>query len=203
MNTWISQLINHFGYFAITALIALENIFPPLPSEVILALSGFLTLKTKLTLLGTILSATVGSLLGALLLYFIGYQVDEKRLSQFLTNPVLKKLGFKANDAQKAIDWFQRLGKKAVLIGRCIPIVRSLISLPAGSAHMPLGQFVVLTTLGSTVWNSILVLLGAYAGQNWAFIVTLFEDYTIVVLIIGIILLGLFIYRWYQTRLKK
>ncbi len=156
MTIWLTHFIENFGYLAIILLIAVENIFPPIPSEVILTLGGFLVSGTKLTLIGVILASTLGSIIGAIILFSISRNLTLPRLEKLLETKLFKLLGFKKDDAQKAIDWFDKHGIGAIFYGRCIPVVRSLISIPAGIAHVGWTKFLVLTTLGSLVWNSVL-----------------------------------------------
>ena len=132
MQNVILDMVNRFGYVGVLILIAVENVFPPIPSEVILTFGGFLTTCTRLHPAGVVLSSTAGSLLGALVLYGAGTLVSPESLSELLDSRPMKFLGFHAEDAWKTITWFQKKGQRAVLFGRCIPIIRSLISVPAG-----------------------------------------------------------------------
>lgn len=203
MVVWLTNFIEHFGYLALLLLIAIENIFPPIPSEIILTLSGFLATKTSLTIIGIIIFSTLGSLLGAIILFSISRNLTLLRLEAILNTSFCKLLGFKKEDAQKAINWFDKYGSGAILYGRCIPIVRSLISIPAGIAHVTWKKFILFTTLGSLVWNSILILLGFYTGKNWTTVVKIFDDYTLIIAaFIGMVLIYL-AYKWYKARLKK
>lgn len=203
MDAWITDFINQFGYLAIALLIALENVFPPLPSEIILTMSGFMTMTSSLSIAGVISAATVGSLAGALILYAVGRQLTVARLERLLSHRLFKTLGFHHDDAQKAVDWFNRHGTGGILYGRCIPVIRSLISIPAGIAQTPLGKFCLFTIIGSAVWNTILVVLGSWVGQSWDKIVVIFDDYTIVALILMGIAGLYFAYRWYQQRINN
>ncbi|WP_270253634.1 DedA family protein [Lactobacillus johnsonii] len=203
MTIWLTHFIENFGYLAIILLIAVENIFPPIPSEVILTLGGFLVSGTKLTLIGVILASTLGSIIGAIILFSISRNLTLPRLEKLLETKLFKLLGFKKDDAQKAIDWFDKHGINAIFYGRCIPVVRSLISIPAGIAHVGWTKFLVLTTLGSLVWNSVLVGLGHYMGKNWQVVVRIFDDYTIVIIILLLILFIYFGIKWYKSRIKK
>ena len=203
MTIWLTHFIENFGYLAIILLIAVENIFPPIPSEVILTLGGFLVSGTKLTLIGVILTSTLGSIIGAIILFSISRNLSLPRLEKLLETKLFKLLGFKKDDAQKAIDWFDKHGISAIFYGRCIPVVRSLISIPAGIAHVGWTKFLVLTTLGSLVWNSVLVGLGHYMGKNWQVVVRIFDDYTIVIIILLLILFIYFGIKWYKSRIKK
>ena len=168
MEAAFFDFINQFGYLAVAGLILFENIFPPIPSELILPLSGFFTTTTDMTLPITIVAATVGSVVGAFLLYGIGRLLSRERLMRFFATRPMRLLGFKPDDVASAVDWFDRKGQITVLICRCVPIVRSLISIPAGTAKMNPARFALYTLAGSAVWNTVLVSLGAAAGSAWA-----------------------------------
>ncbi len=167
MEELFFDFIDQFGYFAVGALIFIENVFPPIPSEVILPLSGFFTTSTDMVLPLVIISATAGSVLGAYILYGIGYVLSRERLMRFFDTRPMRLLGFKGTDISSAVDWFDRKGQITVLICRCIPVVRSLISIPAGTARMNPVKFTLFTLVGSAVWNTILCSLGAAAGSAW------------------------------------
>ena len=167
MEDLFTNLISQFGYIGVWFLIFFENVFPPIPSELILPLSGFFTTTTELTLPGVIVSATVGSVTGAFILYGVGRILSRERLMAFFGTRPMRLLGFKPEDISSAVDWFDRKGQVTVLICRCIPVVRSLISIPAGTAKMNVLKFSLYTLLGSAVWNSILCSLGAAAGSAW------------------------------------
>ena len=167
MDSLFFDFINQFGYFAVGALIFIENVFPPIPSEVILPLSGFFTTTTDMVLPLVIAYATAGSVLGAFILYGIGYVLSRERLMRFFETRPMRLLGFKGDDIASAVDWFDRKGQFTVLICRCVPVVRSLISIPAGTARMNPVKFTLFTLVGSAVWNTILCSLGAAAGSAW------------------------------------
>lgn len=168
MQGWILDVMERFGYLGMGFLIAVENLFPPIPSELILTFGGFLTTKTALRLPGMILYATLGSLAGAVMLYGVGRLLDRERLNALLSCPLVQKLGFQKQSVLDSVERFGREGKKLVLLGRCVPIVRSLVSIPAGMSRMDFCSFLWLTVLGSTIWNGILLTLGAAAGASWA-----------------------------------
>lgn len=167
MNEWMVILVERWGYLGVLFLIAVENIFPPIPSEVILTFGGFLTTYTSLGKWGVIWAATAGSLIGALILYSVGRICSVERLERLLNGNVGKLLHFDGKDVHSAFQWFHEKGKGTVLICRCVPILRSLISIPAGMAGMEMGIFLPLTILGSLIWNVILVNLGIVAGGAW------------------------------------
>lgn len=143
--------------------IFLENLFPPLPSEVILPLAGFTASRGDMGLISAIVWTTIGSVVGALALYYVGLVFGYQR-----TMAIAQKLPLiKTTDIEKTDAWFERHGNKAVFFGRMIPIFRSLISIPAGIKRMPLGKFLALTAVGSLIWNTAFILAGYLLGENW------------------------------------
>lgn len=199
----IDYLIETFGYFGIAFLIAVENIFPPIPSEVILTLGGFLTTTHKnMNIPGVIISSTIGSLLGAFVLFYAGLYFSEDKIYAFIDGKWGKRLGFKHDDLTKAVTWFNKWGKAGVFFGRCVPIIRSIVSIPAGMVKMKWGEFLLFTTLGSTIWNTILVVAGAYLGERRHIILEIFDQYKMVALIIFTIIGLYFVYLWLK-RMKE
>jgi len=203
MQETIIEIINQFGYFGILFLIAIENLFPPIPSEVILTFGGFMTTKTTMEPSFVVLVSTAGSLIGAIILYGIGRILSPERLRKIVEGKIGRILHFKSEDIDKSVIWFQKKGKLTVLFCRCIPIVRSLISIPAGMAKMNLGLFFVLTTIGSLVWNTLLVYLGVAAGASWERIAGYFDTFSTITLfaLIGIFIIAAFWF--YKSRFKK
>lgn len=189
MQEIIIQFMNQFGYFGILLLIAVENIFPPIPSEVILTFGGFMTTYTSLNVIFVILSATIGSVLGAFTLYYLGKLLNKERLERIISGRIGKILRLKKRDIETADHWFDTKGSKTVFFCRFVPIVRSLISIPAGMSEMPLSKFLLYTTVGTAIWNTVLVMLGRVMGSNWTKIVTFMGYYAKTALV----LLGLFI----------
>lgn len=184
LQEWILETINQYGYLGIFLLIAIENIFPPIPSEVILTFGGFMTTYSDMRIWAVVIASTLGSIAGALVLYGVGHLLSPQRLEQWLDGWIGKLLHFKKGDITSACSWFEKHGNGAVFFCRCVPIVRSLISLPAGMAGMPMGLFLILTTAGSLIWNTVLVWLGAAAGASWELIVGYFDTYALVTLVI-------------------
>ena len=200
MRELIITLMEQYGYPGIFLLIAVENIFPPIPSEIILPFGGFLTTYTKLTVPGVIFFATLGSLAGALVLYGVGRILNEERLRKLVSGPVGRILCLKAEDVEKADRWFLTKGKKTVFFCRCIPIVRSLISIPAGMSQMPMGIFLIYTIVGTIIWNTLLVSLGALLGVSWEKLAWLVGEYSNIMLIVLTISAVSGIIWFYQTR---
>lgn len=165
MESTITELVNQYGYLGICFLIAIENIFPPIPSEVILTAGGYLTTVSDLTVTGVIIAATLGSMIGAVVLYSAGKFMSAERLEGIIEGKIGTTLRLKTEDIGKAEYWFNRYGGKAVFFGRFIPLVRSLISIPAGIARMNFTKFFILTLIGSLIWNTVLVNVGRVAGE--------------------------------------
>ncbi|NLV90775.1 MAG: DedA family protein [Firmicutes bacterium] len=188
MQDLILEIINQYGYFGIFLLITIENVFPPIPSEIILTFGGFLTTYTAMSVWGVVLAATIGSVAGAIILYLIGRILNAERLAQLLNSRLGKLLRLDPEDVRMAERWFGRHGNKAVLLCRCVPIVRSLISLPAGMARMPMGPFLSLTVIGTLVWNSVLVWLGRAAGSAWETIARYVDTYSMIALALLVVL---------------
>ena len=196
MSYWMMHIMDAYGYLGIALLILVENLFPPIPSEVILTFGGFMTTYTKMNIIGVVLSSTVGSVFGAILLYQIGHLVPREKLESLLEGRIGKILHFKPEDVGSAMEWFDSKGNYTVLFCRFIPIVRRLISIPAGMAHMNLGTFLSLTTIGSFIWNLVLVTLGAIAGTSWQKAAECLGTYTQVarVVILVFALVGILVY---------
>ena len=159
MFEWITGVMAAGGYLAVAGLMLLENIFPPIPSEVVMPLAGFLAATGELSFLGVLVAGTVGSVAGATFWYWIGLKLGEDRLRRF-TERHGRWLTISPEEVDRASDWFRRHGAWAILIGRILPGLRTLISVPAGVARMPLLPFLFYTTLGSVVWIAGLTVLG-------------------------------------------
>ena len=185
----VVNLIDALGYVGLAIVVALENVFPPIPSEVILPLAGYLAAQGRMTFVGAVVASTVGSVAGALILYAVGYALGERRI-----RGLVRRHGRWAmvdeEDLDKAQAWFDRHGRTAVLIGRLAPLVRSLISIPAGVARMPLLSFVAYTTLGSGIWNALLIAAGWFLGDNWEVVSgyqKTFGDVVVAALCVGVV----------------
>ena len=181
MQEIITQVIEKCGYLGVCFLIAVENLFPPIPSEVILTFGGFMTTCTRLSVPGVIVFSTIGSVIGALILYRIGMEMTPKKLENLYQKSWFRRLGFERENIENTVSWFQQHGKAAVLVGRCIPIIRSLISVPAGMTEMNFPLFLIYTVAGSTVWNCVLVSAGAALGNSWDTVLPYMERYSGVV----------------------
>ncbi|MEZ5411403.1 MAG: DedA family protein [Acidimicrobiales bacterium] len=166
MNDSIHDIIDRLGYLGVALLVALENVLPPIPSEAVLPLAGFIAGRGDASLVGMIAAATAGSVVGAWLLYGISALVGPLRLRAFMLRH-RRWLRVEARHIDRAELWFASRGAIVVLVGRCVPLLRSLVSVPAGFHHMPIGLFTLYTGLGSLVWNSALIGAGALLGDQW------------------------------------
>ncbi|MBR3208955.1 MAG: DedA family protein [Bacilli bacterium] len=202
MQEIIISIMNQFGYFGICLLIAVENIFPPIPSEVILLFGGFMTTYSKINIIGVIISSTIGSLLGALILYYIGKILNKERLKKLVRGKIGKTLRLKEKDIDKADEWFDKKGNKTVFYCRFVPILRSLISIPAGMSEMKMSKFLIYTIVGSAIWNTVLTIIGNRVGKNWESIVDIFDKYSHITLIVLIILFIIAAIYYYKKRNK-
>lgn len=149
------------------------------------------------------MASTIGSLMGAIVLYFIGKILNKERLIKIVTSKYGKLLRIKPKDIESADKWFDEKGNKAVFFCRFVPVVRSLISIPAGMSEMPLLKFIVYTTFGSAIWNTLLVFVGAFAGDKKDYILGIIDDVSHIILIILILVIAIFIYRFYKKKVNK
>lgn len=192
---WVVDVMNAIGAPGAGVLVALENLFPPLPSEVILPLAGFTASQGGFSLASAIFWTTLGSIVGAIALYWIGIALGRRRLRIVVDKMPLVDL----YDLDRTEAWFDRHGRKAVFFGRMVPIFRSLISIPAGIERMPFGLFVLLSGLGSLIWNTIFVLAGFYLGENWH----IAEQYASVFSRIVVIVVLVLVVWWVLKRIRR
>ena len=203
MQQFILHIIEQFGYFGVFFLILIENVFPPIPSEVILLFSGFFSSYTSLSVFYMILASTLGSFLGAIILYYIGKIFNKERLKKIVNGRLGKILFLKEKDIDKADEWFDNKGNKSVFFCRFVPIVRSLISIPAGMSEMPMGKFIIYTICGSMIWNTVLICLGFRLGSNWEYVLTILDKYQMLVIVILVIIFGYVIIKFYRKNRKS
>lgn len=163
LTGWVASVIESLGELGVGLLVALENLIPPIPSEIVLSMAGYLASTGRVNLVLVAIAATAGSVLGALALYWLGYALGEERLRRWLDRIPLVD----ADDLNLADRWFERHEKGAVFFGRMAPVVRSLVSIPAGANHMRLGTFTLLTTIGSGIWNCLFIGGGYALGSRW------------------------------------
>lgn len=166
LASWVQDVIEQLGYLGVALLVVAENVFPPIPSEIVLPFAGFVARRGSDSVVIMILAATVGSVVGALIMYWIAAVIGDDRLHAF-TRKFGKWVQIRESDLTKAEEWFDRHAMAAVLVGRCVPLIRSVVSIPAGFRRMKLVPYLLYTFLGSLMWNIALVGAGALLGDNW------------------------------------
>ncbi len=179
MDDWIFQVITTLGYLGLALLLVAENLFPPIPSEVVLPLAGFVVGRGDLGFWQALLASTTGSVVGALILYALGRYGGRGLVLRYGS-----WLRVSAKELERAEGWFRRYGDWVVLFARVVPLARSIVSIPAGTMQMPLLRFTVLTAVGSGVWNVPLIGAGVALGANWARISGWIGSYSDVALIL-------------------
>ncbi|WP_338450700.1 DedA family protein [Niallia oryzisoli] len=197
MESWITDFMEQYGYLGVFLMIALENVFPPIPSEIILPFGGFMTTYTSMTVPGVIIASTAGSVVGAVILYGIGLLLDVERLEKIIDRwgHILRVT---KDDIRKADSWFDRYGIWTVLFCRMVPLIRSLISIPAGMSNMKFVLFLIFTFIGTLIWNIILVTVGAALGDNWHAITSFMDVYSNIayaIIAVGIVAFVIFFFR--------
>ncbi|HAL10571.1 MAG TPA: alkaline phosphatase [Staphylococcus sp.] len=200
MESWITSVMEQFGYVGIALLILLENVFPPIPSEVILTFGGFMTTKSELTIIGVVIASTIGSVVGAVILYWIGRILNVDRIERIIEKWG-KYLRLTKEDVRKADAWFDKYGPWTVFFCRFIPLIRSLISVPAGMSGMNQWLFLLLTILGTLIWNLVLVIVGAKVGDNWHQIVNYMDVYSNIMY--AVIAIGIVVFIVWFIKRKK
>ena len=199
LSQWVTETVSSGGYWALLGVMLVENLFPPIPSEAVLPLAGFLIDRGSMTFVPALSAATAGSVIGALLLYALG---------RWGGRPVLLRWGrvLRLDEAQldRADDWFDTHGPKLVFWCRMVPLARSVISVPAGASEMPITRFLLLTTLGSLIWNTALIGAGIVVGENWDMVTRAVETYTTVALALLALgcVAGLLLWRQHARRKK-
>ncbi|MGG3887772.1 DedA family protein [Metabacillus fastidiosus] len=202
MQNWITEFMEQFGYFGIFLMIALENVFPPIPSEVILTFGGYMTTISGLSVVGVVIAATAGSVCGAVILYGIGLLLDVERLEKII-DKWGRFLRVTREDIYKADAWFDKYGYWTVFFCRMVPLIRSLISIPAGMSNMKFSLFLIFTTAGTLIWNIVLVMVGAAVGESWEDIVhymDIYSNITYAVIAVGIVL---FLFLFFRRKRKS
>ena len=199
MTDWIISIMEQLGYFGIALLMFLDNVFPPIPSEIIMPSAGFTASQGQLLLSGVIIAGCIGSLIAAAALYGIGRLIPHDRLFRWVDR-YGKYLFIKRKDVQTALDWFEKYGHRIVFFGRMIPAVRSLISIPAGMSRMPFWKFMLYSGLGTIIWTTFLACVGFYFGNNPELMHLIFSRIGYVIIIIVLIVALWFGYTKWQKK---
>jgi len=200
INQWALGIIGTLGYPGLGLVMFLENVFPPIPSEVVLPLAGWLTLDkaSGFTLLGVTLVGAVGSVAGAFFFYGLGKWFDESRV-RYLLRRFGKWFMLSESDLDVSLSWFDRYGEYVIFFGRMVPIVRSLISVPAGLASMNIARFAVLTAIGTALWSFLLAFAGRLLGTQWSLVADFIDRYQTLVIIVAVLAVVYF----FVARLRK
>lgn len=200
LTDWATDIVERLGYLGVALLVAIENVFPPIPSEVVLGLAGYTASRGDAWVVGMILAATIGSVVGAWILYGLSAAVGPVRLRAIVIR-YGTWVGFGEADLDRAEEWFDRRSRVAVLVCRCVPLIRSLISIPAGFRRMPLGAFTLFTLIGSLVWNAVLVTAGYLLADQWEKVLDVTEPFqTVVIVVIGVLLVALVVRKVVLTK---
>ena len=209
LANWVQDVINQFGYFGVALLVVIENIFPPIPSEIVLPFAGFVAqqgsagvAQSDTSVIGMMIAATIGSVVGALILYVISSAIGPERLRAFVQR-FGRWFGVKQTDLLRAEAWFDRRSFVAVLVGRCVPLIRSIVSIPAGFRRMKLTSFILLTAVGSAVWNIALIGAGALLGDQWERVGEYVGVFQWLVIGAILVLLVRFVYSKLQNRRRQ
>jgi len=186
MSEWIIGVITDMGYLGLFLLMLLESVFPPIPSELIIPFAGFAAARGDLNLFGVILSATGGAVVGMIPWYLVGRIFGLARV-RWLADRFGRLLTMNAEEVDQAVDWFRRFGPVIVFFGRLIPLIRTVISIPAGLARMPAWMFFAASTLGALLWNSILVGAGYLMSDHYDQVERFLDPLTYLVLGAGVL----------------
>ncbi len=203
----IEQIILTFGYPGVAFVMFMENIFPPMPSEMMMVLTGLLISEGRLSLTGVLLSGVVGMIAGALVVYYVGRWLDEQVI-RVLLRRYGRWLTITDVELDRALHLVNRYGVWLVLFGRFIPVVRALIALPAGMARMPLRKFLFFLTLGALLYNTVQITIGLFLGEHWEVILSFIDEYEVALMIVGAVALAVglivVIARWrWQASVKN
>ena len=201
LEEWVLSVMEKLGYLGIAFLMFLDNIFPPIPSEIIMPSAGYTASKGDLSLIGVIIAGSAGSLIAAIILYWIGRKIPEQRLFTFIEH-YGKFLRIKITDLEKALGWFNQHGHKIVFFGRMIPAVRSLISIPAGMSKMPFWKFMFYSGLGTIIWTTFLACVGYYFGENQQLMQQIFSQVSHVIIGLVLLVIAIILYRRHRRKMR-
>lgn len=203
LTTWAADVVETLGYLGVALLVAVENIFPPIPSEVVLGVAGYTAARGDAWVVGMIIAATIGSVVGAWTLYGFSAAIGPLRLRAIVIR-YGAWIGFGESDLDRAEGWFDRRSRLAVLVCRCIPLIRSLISIPAGFRRMPLKTFTLFTLIGSLVWNTVIITAGYLLAEQWEKVLDYTEPFqTLVMVVIGALVVAVVVRKVVLTRRER
>ncbi|OTG85918.1 alkaline phosphatase [Acinetobacter sp. ANC 4558] len=199
IQNWVLFIMEQLGYIGIAFLMFLDNIFPPIPSEIIMPSAGYSASRGQLILIGVIIAGSIGSLVAASVLYWLGYKVKQDRMFRFIDN-YGQYVFLKTDDVKKSLAWFEQYGYRIVFFGRMIPAMRSIISIPAGMNRMPYGKFMFFSSIGTIIWTTFLACIGYYFGENQIFMQHIFRQASNIIIAILLVVLLFILYRKYQQK---
>ena len=204
INEWALSIISTVGYPGLGLVMFLENVFPPIPSEVVLPLAGWLTLdpESGFSMLGVTLVGAIGSVLGAFFFYGIGKWFDESRV-RFLLQRFGRWFMLSEADLDTALTWFERYDEYVIFFGRMVPIIRSLISVPAGLANMNMGKFTFYTAIGTALWSFLLAFAGRLLGSQWHLVAEIIDRYQTLVIVVGVLAVVIFFVSRWRSRNRR
>lgn len=191
MFDWITGIIAAGGYLGIAFLMLAENVFPPIPSELVMPLAGFVAGSGELNLIGVVVAGSAGSLAGAAFWYWVGRRLGIARLQRLAARHG-RWLTVTPEEIGRASDWFDRHGAAAVLLGRMVPAVRTFVSVPAGIARMPAWRFCAYSAVGTAAWSSLLAVAGALLGRNYELVSAWLDPVSTVIVVA---LVGIYLWR--------
>ncbi|TCM69803.1 membrane protein DedA with SNARE-associated domain [Acinetobacter calcoaceticus] len=193
ITNWVISIMEKLGYLGIALLMFLDNVFPPIPSEVIMPTAGYAASQGQLLFTGVVIAGCIGSLVAAACLYWLGHACDNQGIYRWIDR-YGKYLYIKSKDVEKALEWFNQYGERIVFWGRMIPAVRSLISIPAGMSGMPFWKFMLYSGLGTIIWTTFLASVGYYFGENKLLMQQIFSQVGYVIIAIAIIAVAIYVY---------
>lgn len=203
LATIIQNIIQALGYPGLAFVMFAENVFPPIPSEIVMPFAGFLVARGEFSFIGILIAGTVGAVLGAVALYYIGLWMDEAVFRRFI-RAYGKWFTVTEHELDRALAFFDKYGEAVIFFGRLIPIIRSLISIPAGMDRMKMPKFLLFTTLGTLTWNTILGGAGWFLGENWQEILEIIDTYEkVMYALMGLALLAFLVKRFIDWRAHR
>lgn len=202
LQTWVQEIIASMGYVGIVLLMILENLFPPIPSEIVMPFAGSLAARGEFNIVGVFIAGTLGAVAGAVIIYYLGVWLSEDWLRNWFKNYGYIIL-MSEDDYENALAKFDKHGRKMVLIGRVMPAIRSLISIPAGLNKMALPTFLLYTTLGTAIWNVILLGAGYALGENWQRVMQFLRTYEYIFWAIIGLLVIYYVFKRLRSRSKE
>ncbi len=202
LSTLVVSLVQSYGYAAVFLLMMLESILIPIPSEVTMPFAGFLVSRGTLQFPLVVLVGTIGNLIGSLLCYYLGYELEEYTLLHLIRR-YGKYVWLRESDYAKSARWFEKYGSGAVFTSRLLPAVRTFISLPAGMFEMNIWKFFLYTLIGSFLWSAVLTYIGLYLGDKWSAIDPAFNNLFYILAATAIVFVGYFVYERLHRKQKK